>query len=59
MNLREQILQLYHDNYRGGSMKLVIIGGGNFLRFRIVNSISYDILCFKAKTRFHKDFVVR
>ncbi|XP_009594332.1 nardilysin-like [Nicotiana tabacum] len=27
VNLREQILQLYHDNYRGGSMKLVIIGG--------------------------------
>ncbi|KAK4370214.1 hypothetical protein RND71_009689 [Anisodus tanguticus] len=27
VNLREQILKLYHDNYRGGSMKLVIIGG--------------------------------
>nr|XP_016452342.1 PREDICTED: nardilysin-like isoform X2 [Nicotiana tabacum] len=27
VNLREQILKLYHDNYHGGSMKLVIIGG--------------------------------
>ncbi|PHT72502.1 hypothetical protein T459_23287 [Capsicum annuum] len=27
VNLREQILRLYHDNYRGGSMKLAIIGG--------------------------------
>ncbi|KAK4707469.1 hypothetical protein R3W88_032961 [Solanum pinnatisectum] len=27
VNLREQILRLYHDNYRGGSMKLAVIGG--------------------------------
>lgn len=27
VNLREQILKLYHDNYRGGSMKLAVIGG--------------------------------
>lgn len=28
INLREQILNLYKDNYRGGLMKLVVIGGG-------------------------------
>ncbi|KAF8397033.1 hypothetical protein HHK36_018671 [Tetracentron sinense] len=27
INLREQILKLYRENYRGGLMKLVIIGG--------------------------------
>uniref|UniRef100_A0A5B7A3B8 Putative nardilysin isoform X1 n=1 Tax=Davidia involucrata TaxID=16924 RepID=A0A5B7A3B8_DAVIN len=27
INLREQILKLYSDNYRGGLMKLVVIGG--------------------------------
>lgn len=30
INLRDRILKLYHDNYYGGSMKLVIIGGGEF-----------------------------
>lgn len=28
INLREQILKLYEDNYHGGFMKLVVIGGG-------------------------------
>lgn len=28
INLREQILRLYGDNYHGGLMKLVVIGGG-------------------------------
>ncbi|KAI3450239.1 hypothetical protein Pfo_006904 [Paulownia fortunei] len=27
INLRDRILKLYHDNYYGGSMKLVVIGG--------------------------------
>ncbi|KAL3850535.1 hypothetical protein ACJIZ3_012417 [Penstemon smallii] len=27
INLRDHILKLYHDNYFGGSMKLVVIGG--------------------------------
>ncbi|KAL5720801.1 nardilysin [Ranunculus cassubicifolius] len=27
INLREQILQLYKENYHGGAMKLVVIGG--------------------------------
>ncbi|KAG9154982.1 hypothetical protein Leryth_012165 [Lithospermum erythrorhizon] len=27
VDLREQILTLYHENYHGGSMKLVVIGG--------------------------------
>lgn len=31
INLRDHILKLYHDNYCGGSMKLVVIGGGKFL----------------------------
>ncbi|GMP89949.1 hypothetical protein CsSME_00041296 [Camellia sinensis var. sinensis] len=31
INLREQILKLYSDNYHGGLMKLVVIGGGMFL----------------------------
>lgn len=30
IDLRDRILKLYHDNYHGGSMKLVLIGGGNF-----------------------------
>ncbi|XP_051113236.1 nardilysin-like isoform X2 [Andrographis paniculata] len=29
INLRDCILKLYHDNYYGGSMKLVVIGGEN------------------------------
>lgn len=28
INLREQILRSYGDNYHGGLMKLVVIGGG-------------------------------
>ncbi|PRQ34798.1 putative insulysin [Rosa chinensis] len=28
INLQEQILKLYRDNYHGGLMKLVVIGGG-------------------------------
>lgn len=28
VNLREEILQLYRQNYHGGVMKLVVIGGG-------------------------------
>lgn len=36
VNLREQIFKLYHDNYYGRKMKLVIIGGGNvFLKLNI------------------------
>ena len=31
LNLREQILKLYRDNYHGGLMKLVLIGGGMVL----------------------------
>lgn len=30
INLRDRILKLYHENYYGGSMKLVVIGGGKF-----------------------------
>lgn len=30
VDLRDRILKLYHDNYYGGSMKLVVIGGGRF-----------------------------
>lgn len=33
VNLRESILQLYRENYHGGLMKLVVIGGGEFLYF--------------------------
>lgn len=35
VNLREQIFQLYKENYHGGLMKLVVIGGGDvfFLLF--------------------------
>lgn len=29
VNLREQIFRLYKENYHGGLMKLVIIGGGD------------------------------
>ena len=28
LNLREQILKVYRDNYHGGLIKLVVIGGG-------------------------------
>lgn len=28
VNLREEILRMYRDNYHGGRMKLVVIGGG-------------------------------
>lgn len=28
INLREEILQMYRENYHGGMMKLVVIGGG-------------------------------
>lgn len=30
INLREQILKLYNENYHAGLMKLVVIGGGKF-----------------------------
>lgn len=33
VDLRERILKLYHDSYHGGSMKLVVIGGGKFSHF--------------------------
>ncbi|KAF9594541.1 hypothetical protein IFM89_033511 [Coptis chinensis] len=32
INLREQILHLYKENYHGGLMKLVVIGGGSLVR---------------------------
>lgn len=35
INLREEILQMYIQNYHGGAMKLVIIGGGNAQFFLI------------------------
>lgn len=28
INMRDRILELYRDNYYGGMMKLVVIGGG-------------------------------
>lgn len=31
INLREQIMKLYNENYHAGLMKLVIIGGGRLL----------------------------
>ena len=34
INLREQILKLYKDNYLGGLMKLVVIGGGEVFLLR-------------------------
>lgn len=47
IDLREQILKLYGDYYRGELMKLVVIGGGNFVicLFKYLNvlvQISYN-----------------
>lgn len=33
VDLRDRILKLYHDSYYGGSMKLVVIGGGKLSHF--------------------------
>ena len=31
VNLREEILKMYKENYHGGMMKLVVIGGGEVI----------------------------
>ena len=33
VDLRQRIMKMYEDNYHGGVMKLVVIGGGNTLPF--------------------------
>jgi nardilysin len=30
IDMRAKLLQLYHDNYRAGRMKLVVLGGGGW-----------------------------
>lgn len=37
VNMREEVLKMFNENYHGGMMKLVVIGGGMFLKYHCYN----------------------
>jgi hypothetical protein len=41
VNMREEVLKMFNENYHGGMMKLVVIGGGMFLNYHWYNVFFY------------------